>query len=129
MTFIYCRFDITLHFLFLPGANSVPLNTKTHKSFSPMFQWKRSPEPCIHSILYKLNLECNEQCTWILISDSLYSIYSLKVILPCPSMKIWKVLGLFSLFLDHLHSCCHLKNQYCHHLLKQFLVQCYIKNL
>lgn len=107
VTYIYRRLDITFHFLFLSWANYIPLSTKAHNSLSPVFQWKRSPEQFIHRLYYnlllnKFNLEHNEKCIFILVSESLCKIYTVEVIFPCPSMKMGQAPCLFSLFLVYI---------------------------
>lgn len=83
-----------------------------------MFQQKRSPEPCMHSILNTLYLEHDEKCIFILRSESLRKSCSVEGIFPCPFMKTWQVPCLFSLFLDSICSCSHFRNQNSCHSLK-----------
>lgn len=87
VTYIYCRLGITLHFIFLPWAKCIPLSTRAHNSLSLVFQWKRSPKQCIHNILNKLNLERNEKCIFILVSESVCKMYMVEVIFPTPPWK------------------------------------------
>lgn len=126
VTCICYMLDITLRFLFLPWENSIPLNTKTCNSLSPMFQWKRWPEQCIHGIFNELNLELNEKYIFTLVSKSLYKMYSGGYLPLAPHEDMAGPMPFQ--FILSLHSCSHFTNQCSRHSFKKIPIPDCIKN-